>query len=285
MSVKWLIQDVNLRFDTLEDIAIALKELEFNFCSFGIIPFTNEMTGLENHINDNDKYIIKAGTKILTLFDKVKTLQETIPDINNYNVGDHEKIFNNLRNGIFYDIEKFDQYYYSKLNLPLLNNESEYYLIKDNKDLSFSEDKFIKPSRDIKAFNGGILEAGKTINEFIHSAQYQEFYEEEYAVIAPCQKIYKEYRLFIVEGKVVAGSQYKSGDIVKADAYVPSDVIKCAKEYASLYQPHDIFTLDIADTPKGFKIVEYNCWNASGTYKANLKELFTSVQKYVEFNT
>ena len=38
--------------------------------------------------------------------------------------------------------------------------------------------------------------------------------------------------------------------------------------------------MDIAETDEGFKIVEYNCLNASGLYLADVKKLFISLQNY-----
>lgn len=40
--------------------------------------------------------------------------------------------------------------------------------------------------------------------------------------------------------------------------------------------------IDIAETPIGFKIVEYNCLNASGLYAADVKKLFKEIINYKE---
>lgn len=55
-----------------------------------------------------------------------------------------------------------------------------------------------------------------------------------------------------------------------------------AKSYAQLYQPHDIFTMDLAETPEGVKIVEYNCWNGSGLYHCDKVLLFSCVQDFIK---
>lgn len=57
---------------------------------------------------------------------------------------------------------------------------------------------------------------------------------------------------------------------------------RVAKAYAKLYQLHEIFTLDIADTPEGYKIVEYNCWACSGLYASDKNKLFLTVNDYVK---
>ena len=38
--------------------------------------------------------------------------------------------------------------------------------------------------------------------------------------------------------------------------------------------------MDLADTPEGIKIIEYNCWNASGLYKTNIPKIFNTVQDF-----
>ena len=38
--------------------------------------------------------------------------------------------------------------------------------------------------------------------------------------------------------------------------------------------------MDLAETPEGISIVEYNCWNASGLYKTNIAKIFDAVDKY-----
>lgn len=60
--------------------------------------------------------------------------------------------YKKLKEGIFYDEINFDQEYYNKLDLPLLNKNSVFISIKDNKELSFDNDYFIKPSKDLKVF-------------------------------------------------------------------------------------------------------------------------------------
>ncbi len=65
--------------------------------------------------------------------------------------------------------------------------------------------------------------------------------------------------------------------IIKYDDFVPNYFKEKAIEYSKLYQPLDLFVMDLAETDSGIKIVEYNCWNASGVYKCNLRDLLFRV--------
>jgi hypothetical protein len=156
--------------------------------------------------------------------------------------------------------------------------------VKNNLGLSFSKDMFIKPSRDQKAFNPGILEAGTTVESFIKSQHYEEFFLDEVLIVAPVKEIYSEYRFFVVDGSVITGSMYKMNGKLLIKEDVPPLILDCAKEYAKLYHPDKVFTMDLADTPEGIKIVEYNCWNASGLYATDSQKIFFAVHDFIEKN-
>lgn len=59
-------------------------------------------------------------------------------------------------------------------------------------------------------------------------------------------------------------------------------MVDIAKEYAKLYQPHEIFTMDLVETDNGVKIVEYNCWNGSGLYHCDKIKLFKEVNDFIK---
>jgi hypothetical protein len=40
--------------------------------------------------------------------------------------------------------------------------------------------------------------------------------------------------------------------------------------------------MDIALTPDGYKIIEYNCWNASGLYHCNGQKVFFAVNEFIK---
>lgn len=281
MNILWLIQSSGISVAQPHINVETIKKLNFSFYDFGLIPFSSEITNLENILIPNTKYIIRGGTKLLTLLNQVNHISELSPHLTEEQLLNSDYYIEMLKQGIFYDIEKFDQEYYSTLNLPLLNNNAKYIHMKNALNLSFNEDMFIKPSRDLKAFNGGVIQAGTTIESFVKSSQYQSFYVDETVVIAKLVQIYSEYRFFVVDKNVVAGSQYRKGNQLYINGDIDPEVLQIAKEYALLYQPHDIFTMDIADTPNGYKIIEYNCWNASGLYNSDSVKLFYEVNNFI----
>lgn len=281
MKTKWLVQDVGISMKLIQETFETLKRNQFPFSNFGVIAHTKEITNLENILTDPDEhFIIRGGTKILSLLESMTSLKEANTFLTDEQLQFGDIYKERLQEGIFYDEKSFDQAYYGGLNLPLLNEKSSLYPIKDNLDLRFDSNFFIKPSKDQKAFTAGILESGQTIKDFIHSQKYQNSYMEETAIIAPCKIITAEYRFFIVEKEVITGSMYRFANKGVLSEVIPKNIIDAAKEYAQLYQPHDVFTMDLAETPAGIYIVEYNCWNASGLYKTDIAKIFDAVNEY-----
>lgn len=282
-KIKWLIQDVGIRSNQLHRKFDALLYMNEEFSNIGVIPKKKYISGIEDIFEDkNTIYILLSGTKALTLIDNAKNIKELSYFVEDYKDKELDICLDDLKKGMFYDNEKFDQEYYKDLGLPLLNDESIYMPIKDNLNTKFTEDKFIKPSQDLKAFTGGILKAGDTIEEFIKNRDRQPFFIEENAIIAPVKNIVNEYRFFIVNQKVSSYSSYVINGKPQETMYIHDHIIEKAEEYCKLYQPHDIFTMDLALLDNGdVKIVEYNCFNVSGVYLCDMVKTFTEIKEYM----
>lgn len=273
MTIKWLVQDTARMYSAIENEIEPLKKLGYELVTFGVIPFTSTITGIDD-LDPSDTFIIRGGTKIVQLLDS----------------GHPENLSNELiaklRLGISYNQEKFDQAYYSKLDLPLLNSKPEILNLSDEKDLfaSFSVPKFVKPSSDLKAFTAGIMEPGEVLKNFVESNYHRSGYAEETALVHDVLEIEAEYRFICLNGEVISGSQYRRNNSTVYSSVIPQSVLDAADEYAPLYEPADIYTMDLAETPLGIKIVEYNCWNGSGLYHMDTLKLFSTIQEYYKGN-
>ncbi len=284
MKVKWLIQDVGLSITQTYRKFDALKLMDEKISGIGVIEDHPYITGLEDAVEDdlNTKYVLLSGVKVLNLLKSAKTISDVMEHPTEFHLKNSNRILSALVEGLFYDFEKFDQAYYGDLNLPLLNNSAIYIPIKDNLNASFSKDKFIKPSRDLKAFDAGILKAGQTVENFILGKSRQRFYLEEQLVVSDVLEMRDEYRFFVVSGKVVSGSAYRRDGIVGENEIVPDSVFAKAEKYAQLYKPADVFTMDLARLrDDSVKIIEYNCFNCSGVYLCDLNKTFTAIKKYL----
>lgn len=270
--LKFLIQDT-ARLDSaiLKEIE-ALKELNIPFSTFGIIPFTTTVTGIDDldSTDPQDTYIIRAGTKMLKLLE-AGTIDGCSPEM-----------LARLRSGVSYSVEAFDQAYYGSKNLPVLNDDSEILDLRFDVDLhaSFSVPKFIKPSSDLKAFTAGVMEAGEVLKYFIERHYYVPEYRTEKAIVSSVKEISSEYRFVCLKGKVLQGSRYHLNGYLSTSTEIPEEVLRAASEYAGLYEPSDIYTMDLCTTPDGIKIVEYNAWNCSGLYDIDAALLFKEIYQY-----
>lgn len=287
MKVKWIIQNTGLTVSQMYIKYDALDSMNEKVDGIGVIANCNYIAGLEDAIEDNldTKYVLLSGVKVLNLLKAANTIEDVVEFPTPFQVENGDVILKALIAGIFYDYEKFDQAYYGKLGLPLLNGKASYYPVKDNLDLSFDEDKFVKPSRDLKAFDATILKSGTTIGKFVHSVSRQRFFLEESLVVADVLKMKDEYRFFYVDGEVVSGSAYRQNGVVGYNRFIPDTVWNKAREYAKLYKPADIFTIDLARLEDGsIKIIEYNCFNCSGVYLCDMVKTFYAIKDYLYKN-
>jgi hypothetical protein len=181
--------------------------------------------------------------------------------------------------GSFYgknhDFEIYKDYY--KKNL--LNYDS---LLKDIADPIVwepNEVKFIRPSKDSKVING------KLYSKIKWEDTVQMVKEKYLGVMPPVtiqvtspKKIYKEARIWIVDGKVVTSSYYKFGDNVVWTEDVEPEGLEFAQRMVDLYKVAPAFVMDICLTPDGWKIVEINCVNCSGFYRGDLQKLVMALE-------
>lgn len=266
-----------------EDTIEILERFGFAHDSFGILPSSTKVLNLEHFLTDPDeRFVVRGGTRLHTLLKATGSLAEIGVQVTADQSQHGQQYLEQLRQGIFYDEQKFDQAYYAGLGLPLLNSDATMYPIAANLTLAFDSDRFIKPSKDEKAFDAGILASGETIEEFIARQPQARNWIGESAVIASCKAIIAEYRFFVVEGEIVTGSMYRFARKANFNANIPGDILAAAIEFAQMYQPHAVFTMDLAETSGGIRIIEYNCWNASRLYAADAGKIFHAVQDYVQ---
>lgn len=91
------------------------------------------------------------------------------------------------------------------------------------------------------------------------------------------KEIYQECRFFVVDKKVITGSQYKLGRRVVSSEDVPPMTWDFAQKMVDTWQPHRAFAIDIADTPNGLKVIEIGCLNSCGFYATNVQKLVLSL--------
>lgn len=165
----------------------------------------------------------------------------------------------------------------------VLNGDAVVGKIKDLTVPKFGDSFFVRPVHDTKSFSGTVMSFDE-LNSWLN--QMGTFEEEEFTplhmnteiMISSVKKIYSEYRMFVVDGKVVTGSLYKRGDVVVQDENVDPDVYTLAQKMVDHWQPAKAFVIDIAITPTGMKVIEINNINSAGFYAADVQKIIMAIE-------
>lgn len=290
MKTLWLIQSNGFRDSYLFEIAESLKRFNKEFKDFGVVK--NEITNLTEILKPEYQdytFITRGGTKFLGILEKLREENKNLSYLDNRlpkEIIDNSNFWiDKLLNSVDYDVQKFDQKNYSKLSLPLLNSDARYIDYNRIKDYEFTKETFIKPSRDLKSFNGGIIYTGETVQNYIARTGYSSpNIETEKIAVSDIKEIHEEYRFFMHKNQILGCSRYMLNSKVEPSDFVPEEIKECAIEYSKLYNPAELYVMDLATTPEGTKIVEYNCWNASGFYHSNIRDIIFQVNEIKSLN-
>jgi len=145
-----------------------------------------------------------------------------------------------------------------------------------------SKDLFIKPDKGDKLFAGSIWNINEK-QEFLNHVQYElqnayrqnEDMNEVMVMINRPKNISAEYRFFILDGKVVTGSQYRRNNILDKRIDVSKKALDLANEVAKLEnQISRFYACDIVELQDGsVEVLEINAGSCSGLYEHNKDKL------------
>lgn len=246
--MKWII-DESRDDKSNKRLIEALKFYKVEYQLLKYKPFMNCSDILEEiRFDYKNERIICYGT--INFISKIQKLKDVIP-------------------GSFcnFDGLKFNSYH-QILNKLLLNEKCK---IVDWKDIKYTEDGnliFIKPNNCKKTFTGMVT----TLSDLKHDIGFSlcNIDDNTKVVIAPYEGIEREWRFFVSKNKVITGSQYHLyGKLFESNNYDES-AYDLALEVSNLYNPDEVFTVDICKTYSGeYKVVELNSFSCSGLYLCN----------------
>ncbi len=253
-------QDTNIELDELHKHFSACEVLDYTPTSFGLIPFSETVTGC----NFTEPTIMFGGTKLIK-----SSLKNKLP-----------------KNGVvFYDKFNFDQFYYHpNLENHLLNKNAKFAKWGLIKHIEVAVPTFVKPSSDLKYFPGHIcIGSGSIENEITNNCMIDIDLHDDTIVMYNVDiitGIKAEYRVFVVNSNIVDISGYMKNGQVQPHIVDPMTYHYISGYVAAIqqiYQPHDHYVIDIADVDGKLKVIEYNCINCSGMYKIDQSALFESL--------
>jgi hypothetical protein len=258
MVCNWYVQ-TNMSQQNAIKIEKACEKFDYPYRGFKIIPFTNRMPILKA----KEPFVLIGSTTLMN---------------NAYKSRKYKK-------GLFFNPKKFCPTMYANyFGSDYLNYDMHVMKIKDVVNfyyqLPLKQEIFIRSNDDSKSISGGtclfedLLEICKNTSE--HYINGDLFTPESEVCIATYKEINSEWRLFVINGNVIASSQYSP----QITSYVPEEVKEFGKEQIRKWQPQDVFVLDVCSVNNEFKIVECNCMNGSGFYAADVEEIVRQISIY-----
>ncbi|AXG68488.1 hypothetical protein KORDIASMS9_00703 [Kordia sp. SMS9] len=238
-------------FDALLDLNIPFEKIELNSA-------TKEIT-----VQANRSHVFVYGSVKLARLAKANT---------------------NWNPGSFYGGNHQYEIYSKQYKENLLNYDVNVFQFNDFITWKPNEQKFIKPYKDAKIFTGKVFTETKWTDFVANSLENPKtplLHAKSLVQASIPKEIYKEARLWIVGGQIVAAVYYKfNGDIV-FEAEVSSEGIAFAKKMLKTYEVAEAFVMDICLTNYGWKIVEINCINSAGFYpNLNVHSLVKALHIY-----
>lgn len=242
--MKWILKPIKVEQQKMTLLMNMLKVAE--------IPFDIVHT-LEGQIYDSEKNIYQLDDKekyfVCGSYQLAKVVGKTHPEgcflLEDYTFNDWYRIF-------------------GKENMLNPNVQIAY-----PKDIVWSDDEmFVRPLMDSKDFNGGVYNKNTLTTEVE-------------CLVAPLQHIQKEFRFFVLGGKIIGKSQYKMNGQLFPSSMVDEDAENFARE---MIQKFDFpgYVIDIATTDGRCSVVELNCFNASGFYEIDLWKFVSGVIDFYE---
>lgn len=152
-------------------------------------------------------------------------------------------------------------------------------------DAKFDGPAFVRPCHDMKAFSGFITDGEnmknwqKNVADGEISSGTNQLGLDTPIIVSPEKFILNEWRFFVVNGKVITGSQYRNSYTLWITTDIDKDVWNFAQDRVNEWQPEKCFVLDIAATKDGLGVMEVNCLNSSGRYACDLVKVFVAIEE------
>lgn len=155
------------------------------------------------------------------------------------------------------------------------------------RDAVVTGDVFTRPTKDTKAFTGMVMsqeDFAKWQATFIDvdKDEITPVHQDTEIFVARPKAIYSEWRLFVIDKKVVTGSKYKQGRDVVQTNVIDKHILEFGQRMAEKWQPADAFVIDVADTAEGPKVIEINNINSAGFYEADVHKIIMGLETWYE---
>lgn len=272
-KAKWLIDDYLIQtsyHDAMDDI---LKKMGYEVIVDKYIPFSPKP--VNHHYSDNDCVIMYGSIGFVNLYSKDRAF---IP-------------------GAYYQEKALETLSYMTnidKNENLANSDYVFTTFKDfirRKDFFYtifnSNKIFIRPNSGFKTFTGLPIHYDEFDYEINTLKALTSVTEETLILVSSCKEISSEYRFFICNREVVAGSQYKKNEELFISKNYSQEAFQLAQVMAkNIWQPDLAYACDVGIINGQPKIIELNAFSCSGFYACNIEDIIDSVNQVaiMEYN-
>jgi hypothetical protein len=256
--VQWVVQKGLTNVNDMAALKAACGCINVDLIEIDIIPFTESLPDF----NKNKESIFYGSTTLCALVYKAEE----------------------LRKGLFYDEKEFSiENYLGHWGKHMLNSDAVVTTIAELARGDYHPDKllFVRPDADSKLFAGEVI-SFKDVREWCGklNATFDKDMREAKIIVAEPYNIQYEWRLWIVEKRVVAASKYREYFRLAKEKGCPAEVIKFAEQRCTEYTPATVFVMDVCLCGDEYFIVECGCMNGAGFYAANIGDIVSAVTEY-----
>lgn len=139
---------------------------------------------------------------------------------------------------------------------------------------------YVRPDSNDKTFGGGIFRQGY-FEPWLLETPPEKLTDDLLCLIGRPSRIEAEYRLWLVDKKVVASSLYVQNDRICYSSATPVGAVVLAERAAAIWSPHPAFVIDVAMVNGQFYIIECGSIHTCGVYAADLSSLVKSLNDYL----
>lgn len=260
MKVTWIIQTNMGNSSDIIDYVNAVRSSGANVIEVEYIPFSNELPEIK----------VDGPTVFYGAVDFIKVVQAS----------------GRWPLGVFGDINTFTYENWAKhYGDMLLNSPAETELMNvgefEMNGRDPEENIFVRPQHDTKSLVGTVM----TVKEFYdwsleaRKGLFANVNFDTPIIVAKPYGISAEWRLFVVDHKVVAASQYHKNKRLYKKEGAPNEVYEFAQKVIEKWSPVRAYVLDIGMSAGNCYIIEAQGFNSAGAYHANIENVASAVNQ------
>ncbi|GHG75916.1 ATP-grasp domain-containing protein [Comamonas sp. JC664] len=140
---------------------------------------------------------------------------------------------------------------------------------------------FVRPCLDDKSFSGKVTtweEFSAWREQALAPGNGASVAPDTWVAVSAPKHIQREYRMVVVDGRVITGSRYKLGDRLSVSTEVEPEVHAFTQAMADLWSPDRAYVLDVFMHSGGLYVGEINNLNAAGFYAYDVAKMVDAIE-------